>query len=589
MSRISKIPHRILKTPNSGNSYYFRAYIPHDLVQQVGGQKSFRISLQSGIPSQSKRLCRSLSKTLENIFNEIRSGMRSLTIADIKEILRIEIRKSILHSRHVHLGTNEFSEESVQESLKHQRNRKENLKSTLQQNLKEYESRIDETLEAILSGKEIEIHRNSVDYKQLRRNFVRIHNLRLKWIEDLLENKGRKDSDLEAEAETLVEMDLYERENKVYSTPNKSIQTVSGENGVLETIEGYLERKRLERTAERTIGEKQAVLEEFCEVTGIDSMEQVSKEVIRNYITVQSKLPLNRKKNPRYRDKTISQILEMQDVEVQGVNNINKKLTILTAFGNWSEKNGFLKQNHFSGMKLDAKKAGAVERENFNDQDLKKILNPQTYLNSTIKGISSVTKKPISNREAYYWIFLLGIFSGLRTNEMTQLRLEDFQQVDDGVWMIQVQETEETRVKTRNSVRKVPVHPKLIELGILDYIQSLRNQKKERFFWELKMVRGKYGKEVSRFFNEKYLKEVGVWKQTVKVLYCTRHTLIHNLYRKGVDENVIKTLVGHKKEFTMKHYGGNPYDAEQILKEISRVEYPSVDFGGLRVDWKREK
>ena len=79
---------------------------------------------------------------------------------------------------------------------------------------------------------------------------------------------------------------------------------MSDVNGVLETIEGYLERKRLEKTSERTIGEKKAVLEEFCEVTGIDSMEQVSKEVIRNYITVQSKLPLNRKKNPRYRDKT---------------------------------------------------------------------------------------------------------------------------------------------------------------------------------------------------------------------------------------------------------------------------------------------
>ncbi len=148
-----------------------------------------RISLQSGIPSQSKRLCRSLSKTLENIFNEIRSGMRSLTIADIKEILRIEIRKSILHSHHVHPGTNEFSEDSVQESLRHQRTRKENLKSTLRQNLKEYESRIDQTLEAIFSSKEIELHRDSVDYKQLRRNFVRIHNLRLKWSENLLENR----------------------------------------------------------------------------------------------------------------------------------------------------------------------------------------------------------------------------------------------------------------------------------------------------------------------------------------------------------------------------------------------------------------
>ena len=588
MFRNSKIPYRILKTPNSGNSYYFRAYIPQDLIQQVGGQKSFRISLQSGIPSHSKKLSRNLSIILEKIFLEIRAGMRSLTIEDIKEILRIEIRKSILHSHHVHLGTNEFSDEAVNESLNYQRTRKENLKNTLQQNLKEYESRIDETLEEILSTKEIEIHRDSVDYKQLRRNFVKIHNLRLKWIENLLENRGRKDSDFEAEAENLLGIDLYEREEKVVQTPNRSIQSVSGANCVLETIESYLNWKRLEKTAERTIWEKKAVIEEFFEITELEFMEQVSKEVIRNYITIQSKLPLNRKKNPKYRDKTISQILEMQNVEVQGVNNINKKLTVLTAFGNWSEKNGFLNQNLFSGMKLDAKKAGAVERENFTDQDLKKILNPQTYLSSTIQGISSVTKKPISNREAYYWIFLLGIFSGMRTNEMTQLRLDDFQQID-GVWMIQVDETEETRVKTRNSIRKVPVHPKLIELGILDYIQKLRKQKQDRFFWELKMVRGKYGKEVSRFYNEKYLKEVGVWKQTVKVLYCTRHTLIHNLYRKGVDENVIKTLVGHEKEFTMKHYGGNPYDAENLLNEISKVEYSSVDFGSLKVDWKKMK
>ncbi|MDG2197028.1 MAG: hypothetical protein P8O70_09085 [SAR324 cluster bacterium] len=287
-----RTPSRLVQNPRSGSSFFFQVYIPKDLTQHFDEIKSFRISLQSGTKAHSSRLSRNLSAKVDTLFNEIRSGMRSLTIADIKEILRIEIRKSILHSRHVHLGTNEFSEESVQESLKHQRTRKKNLKSTLQQNLKEYESRIDQTLEAILSSKEIEIHRNSVDYKQLRRNFVRIHNLRLKWIEDLLENKGRKDSDLEAEAETLVEIDLYERENKVYSTPNKSIKTVSGANGVLETIEGYLER-----TAERTIEEKKTVLEEFCEVTGIDSMEQVSKEVIRNYSTVQSGLPLNRKKN----------------------------------------------------------------------------------------------------------------------------------------------------------------------------------------------------------------------------------------------------------------------------------------------------
>ncbi len=592
-----RTPSRLVQNPHSGSSFFFQVYIPKDLTHHFDDSKSFRISLQSGTKAHSSRLSRNLSATVDTLFNEIRSGMRSLTIADIKEILRIEIRKSILHANHVHLGTNEFSQKEVIRSQGIQQTRQQNLKHTLEEDLKNYESKIDQTLDEILAGKEIEANKSSVDYKKLKRNFIRIHDLRMQWIQELLSKSSRSDSDFEREAESVVGMHLYDEkqspaEEPLFATESNPIQKVQekheSEKSFREIVEEYFRWKELEGTAAGAIYEKRRIIEDFIEVSKVEFSDQVTKEQIRNYIQIESKLPLHRTKNPRFRGKSVDEILLMEDVEGQGVKNINKKISILTTFGNWCEKNGYFEQNNFRGMKFDSKQK-RLERENFNEQDLEKILNPQTYLNSTIYGISSITKKPISNREAYYWIFLLGIFSGLRTNEMTQLRLEDFQQVDGGVWMIQVQETEETRVKTRNSIRRVPVHPQLIELGILDYIQRLKKQNKERFFWELKMVRGKYGKEVSRFFNEKYLKEVGVWKQTVKVLYCTRHTLIHNLYRKGVDENVIKTLVGHEKEFTMKHYGGNPYDADQLLREISKIEYPSVDFGSLRVDWKREK
>ena len=589
-------PSRLVKNPRSGSSFFFQVYIPKDLIHQFDGIKSFRISLQSGTKTLSSKLSKILSAKIESLFYEIRAGMRSLTVEDIKEILRIEIRKSILHANHVHLGTNEFSQKEVIRSQGIQQTRQQNLKHTLEEDLKNYESKIDQTLDEILASKEIEANNSSVDYKKLKRNFIRIHDLRMKWIQELLSKNGRSDSDFEKEAESVVGMHLYDEkqssvEEPVFVPESKSQKKVQekheSEKSFREIVEEYFNWKELEGTASGSLYEKRKVIEDFIEVSKVEMISDVTKDRIRNYIQIESKLPLHRSKNPRFRDKSVEEILLMEDVEGQGVKNINKKISILTTFGNWCEKNGYFEQNNFRGMKFDSKQK-RLERENFTDQDLKKILNPQTYLSSTIQGISSVTKKPISNREAYYWIFLLGIFTGMRTNEMTQLRLDDFQQID-GVWMIQVDETEETRVKTRNSIRKVPVHPKLIELGILDYIQKLRKQKQDRFFWELKMVRGKYGKEVSRFYNEKYLKEVGVWKQTVKVLYCTRHTLIHNLYRKGVDENVIKTLVGHEKEFTMKHYGGNPYDAENLLNEISKVEYSSVDFGSLKVDWKKMK
>ena len=138
-------------------------------------------------------------------------------------------------------------------------------------------------------------------------------------------------------------------------------------------------------------------------------------------------------------------------------------------------------------------------------------------------------------------------------------------------------------VKTANAIRKVPVHPQLMELGFIDYVTSLRKQKKDRLFWELTKTRDGYAKQLSRHFNEKYLRALGVWERNVKVLYCTRHTFVNALYQNKVDENVIKALVGHEKEFTMKHYGGEPFSPDRLLQEISKVNYKGIKWDRLKI------
>jgi hypothetical protein len=74
-----------------------------------------------------------------------------------------------------------------------------------------------------------------------------------------------------------------------------------------------------------------------------------------------------------------------------------------------------------------------------------------------------------------------------------------------------------------------------------------------------------------------------VWKKYTKVLYCTRHTFINKLYSEMVDENVIKVLIGHEKEFTMKHYGGDPFTPERLLEEISKVSYSGINWKKLKI------
>ena len=92
---------KLLSSPNSGDTFYFRSYVPKDLLSHFGGIKQFRISLKCTIKSRSTRTTKILAKTISGIYEEIRQGMKSLDVEQIKEILKIEIRKQILHAHQV--------------------------------------------------------------------------------------------------------------------------------------------------------------------------------------------------------------------------------------------------------------------------------------------------------------------------------------------------------------------------------------------------------------------------------------------------------------------------------------------------------
>ena len=334
--------------------------------------------------------------------------------------------------------------------------------------------------------------------------------------------------------------------------------------------------------------------QDFIEIIGDIGSSELSKEHIRRYINTQIKLPINIKKNPRYRDLSINEILQLKNLKPQSRGNVNKYLTRLTTFLNFGVSQGYFKENYILGMKVPlSKKEGRKRREPFSPEDLKKILSPKTYLDWTVnfKKITSnqytsfTTVKSVKYQFPYYWSFLIGILSGMRTNEICQLRLEDIIQ-EKKIWMFKVDESENTRVKTESGIRKVCVHPNLISLGFIDYVEILKSKGVDRVFHELTKQRDGYATKVSQHYNEKFLPSLGVWKKQIKVLYCTRHTFINKCYQKGVDRDIIKSLVGHEPDFTIDVYGDNPFTPEQLYKGISKVSYSNIRWNRLKVDWK---
>ena len=588
----------LLSFRNSGNTYYFRSRIPIDLIEHFGGLKEFRISLKCAIKSRSIRTTKILDQKVSGIFEDIRQGMKSLEIEDIKEILRVEIRKQILHAHHVDLGTNKWSDSGVEKSLDTTEKKDLNLRETLKNDLKSYLKQVDSKMEGILESMNIKIEKESVGYKRLREHFIDLYLMRYEWIKELVLKTGKSDDDFRKDFDSKFRLDLFpELSNSVGLTeslmkdePNNN-STTSDElpylpiaGGLLSSnIKTFIDRKKVEGKSIKEIGSDNKILEEFVEIVGDFDFSRVTKKEVSYYIDVQTKLPPNRKKSQKYRDLTIKQVMELNlsQKETQTPQNINKRLSKLSVFGNWGVRQGLLLTNPFSGMKFLVKKQ-PNRRQPFTTDDLKKILKPETYLNWTINFEHPYKIHKVNNKLPYYWVFLLGIFSGMRTNEMCQLRLSDLKKVDK-IWFMFVEDSENTKVKTESSIRKIPLHPQLIELGFIDYVGNLRKKKKTRVFWELREDRDGFASKVSRHYNEKFLPAIGVWEKHKKVLYCTRHTFINKLYSEKVDENVIKTLVGHEKEFTMKHYGGDPFTPEVLLEEISKVNYSKINWKGLKI------
>jgi len=592
----------LLTVVNSGNTYYYRSRIPFDLIEHFGGLKEFRISLKCAIKLRSIRTTKILDKKVSGIYEEIRQGMKSLEIDDIKEILRIEIRKQILHAHHVDLGTNKWSDSGIEKSLGTAEKKDSNLREILKDDLKSYLKQVDSKMEGILESMSIKIEKESIGFKRLREHFIDLYLMRYEWIRELVLKTGKSDDDFRKDFDSKFGLDLFPDMNGSLSNsvgltetlmkeqlPN--ISTTSNDLPYLPIAGGLLssnaktffERKRIEGKKIKEIESDKRIVEEFIEIVGDIDFSTITKNEVSHYIDVQTKLPPNRKKSPKYRDLSINEVmkLKLSQKEIQTPQNINKRITKLSVFGNWGVRQGLLITNPFSGMKFSVKKQPHT-RQPFTTDELRKIFKPETYLKWTIHFSHPYRKDRVSNHLPYYWIFLLGIFSGMRTNEMCQILLSQVKK-EKGIWFIFIEDSEETKVKTENAIRKVPVHPQLIDLGFVDYVTAQKKSKRGRLFWELSEDRDGFASHVSRHYNQRFLPAVGVWKKYTKVLYCTRHTFINKLYSEMVDENVIKVLVGHEKEFTMKHYGGDPFTPERLLEEISKVSYSGINWKKLKI------
>ncbi|MFI7835726.1 tyrosine-type recombinase/integrase [Pseudomonas asiatica] len=235
---------------------------------------------------------------------------------------------------------------------------------------------------------------------------------------------------------------------------------------------------------------------------------------------------------PEFKGKTLRQVVESGSVykTITAVT-VNNRLRKLTAFLSWCRTNGYVAENPLVGMKVMTGSAKEA-RLSFDRSDLATILNHEALL------------KEARKHPWRYWLPLMGRVTGARLEELCQLRVDDFTE-HQGIQCIRIDDSREGQnLKNASSRRVLPLHPVLLDLGLLQYVGSVKATGADRVFPELEAVRGKLGHAPSKWFG-RYKTKLGI-TDTRKTFHSFRHTLIDDLRDAGVQDSLIKRIAGHE-------------------------------------------
>lgn len=241
---------------------------------------------------------------------------------------------------------------------------------------------------------------------------------------------------------------------------------------------------------------------------------------------------------------------------------LQKKGTLVGALFSVALKDELLDKNPFAGFDYErfAAKEGISdpdEREPFTLDHLRDIFSTD--------GIFGVTKQVGGGGyHARVWIPLLAVYSGARLDELGSLLLSD-------ILLEPVPHYHVCHAKNQKSIRDIPLHPQLIDLGFLDYVEAIRAAGHERLWPNLRSASRKVddsevmGKWFNRFIRTKLRFPPSL------VFHSFRHTFKDLCRNAMIPKDLHQALTGHASDTVGDSYG-NGFSLVVKLAEMKKIE-----------------
>jgi integrase len=318
------------------------------------------------------------------------------------------------------------------------------------------------------------------------------------------------------------------------------------------------------------VDEHKAHLQLFIIVMGDKPISEINRDIIREYRDTLTKLPLNFTRMEKYKNKTIKEILAMNHKDVLSPVRVNFLVQAIWSLFEWCEAEGIVTFNPVKKLQIKDDRKDIDLRLAFEIRDLVLIFSHPKFADSKFKYPS------------YFWIPLIGLFTGMRLEEISQLHCSDIYQKNN-IWVFDVNEkgVDENgfpkTVKNINAKRLVPIHNELINLGFLDFYNNLRSNNSVRLFPELNKTEkiAKFGKQPGKQFKDVVdsALQVDGFSSDNKSFHSLRHTFADFYKQRGLQTDVFRQLYGHDiPELASRQYGSE-FPPEKLKEVINMLDY----------------
>jgi integrase len=266
----------------------------------------------------------------------------------------------------------------------------------------------------------------------------------------------------------------------------------------------------------------------------------------------------------------------------------NSLMSNMSSFLNWAVNEELLARNPARGLRLPDPVNKRDKRLPFEREQLHAIFNAPLY-RGCIDGERGYNK--VGNqrpRNARFWVPLIALFTGARLGEICQLDTTDIRAVE-GVDCIVISPRSlvgsiDKQLKTSASDRLIPVHPTLIECGLLHFAEAKRKAGEKKLFDDIEVgSTGSRPVAFSKWFTQ-FLRACGA-QRTRTSFHSFRHNFRDELRAARIEHEIALLLggwtTGSSRAAVHENYGSG-YRIDTLNDAVCRLSFEQVDVQHLR-------